>query len=66
VINGLWLIQQIIPNFDYYRMAPYVANGFDVGWNSALLPSIAITAAYVLPCLLIGHYSLKLRELESK
>ena len=64
--NGLWLVQQIIPNFDYYRMSPYVANGFDVGWNSALLPSIAITLAYLLPCLLIGHFSLKLRELESK
>jgi hypothetical protein len=47
-------------------MSPYVANGFDVPWSAALLPSLAMTLAYLLPCLLIGYYSLTLRELESK
>jgi hypothetical protein len=47
-------------------MSPYVANGFDVDWNAAMLPSIAVTLAYLVPCLIIGYYSLKLRELESK
>jgi len=65
-IECLWLVQQIIPNFDYYKMSPYVANGFDVNWNAAMMPSIVITAAYLIPCLLLGYYSLKLRELESK
>lgn len=62
----LWLVQHIIPNFDHYQMAPYVANGFDVSWDAAVLPSIVVTLAYVLPCLLLGHFTLKLRELESK
>ncbi len=66
LINALWLIQNIVPNFSYYQMSPYVANGFDVPWSASLLPSIVITVAYLLPCLLIGYYSLSLRELESK
>jgi len=62
----LWLAQQVIPNFDYYNMSAYVANGFDVSFSAALLPSIMVTAGFVLPCLIIGYYSLRLRELESK
>lgn len=64
--EGLWLVQQIIPNFDYYSMSPYVSNGYDVSWNAALLPSIVSTAAFIIPCILIGFFSLKLRELEAK
>ena len=62
----LWLAQQVIPNFDYYNMSAYVANGFDVNFSAAMLPSILITAGFVLPCLIIGYYSLRLRELETK
>jgi hypothetical protein len=65
-IKGLWLVEHLVPDFSYYRMSPYVANGFDVPWSAALLPSLAMTLAYLLPCLLIGYYSLTLRELESK
>lgn len=66
LLNFLWLVRQLIPNFDYFGMAPYVANGFDVPWSAALLPSVMITAAYLLPCFLLGYYSLRLRELEAK
>jgi hypothetical protein len=64
--GGLWLVSQVIPQFSYFRMSPYVANGFDVPWSAALLPSIAVTLGYLVPCLLIGYYALKLRELETK
>lgn len=65
--NFLWLCQQIIPNFGIFsNMREYVIKGFDVSWSAALLPGLLTTAAYILPCLLISFYSLKLRELEAK
>jgi len=65
-LNALWVVQNIVPNFAPYRMSPYVANGFDVPWSAAVLPSVMITLGYLIPCLLIGYYSLTLRELEAK
>ena len=47
-------------------MSAYVAKGFDVDFRAAILPAIAVTLAYVVPCVLLGYYALKLRELESK
>jgi len=66
IIGALQVVQNVVPNFGHFRLAPYVANGFDVPWTAALLPCIAVTCAYVLPCVLIGYYSLTLRELEAK
>ncbi len=67
IINFLWLCQQIIPNFGIFsNMREYVIKGFDVSWEAALLPGIITTAAYILPCLIVSFYSLKLRELEAK
>lgn len=67
IINFLWLCQQVIPNFGIFsNMREYVIKGFDVSWNAALLPGIITTAAYILPCLIVSFYSLKLRELEAK
>jgi hypothetical protein len=66
VKNALWLVQQTFPNFSYFGMSTYVAKGFDVDFRAAILPSIAIALGYLIPCVLLGYYSLKLRELESK
>jgi hypothetical protein len=67
LINFLWLVHQIIPDFDYFNQGmKYLAEGFDVRWESAVLPCIAITLAYFIPCLLLGHFALRIRELESK
>jgi len=66
VENGLWLVQQTFPNLTYFNMSPYVAKGFDVDFRAAILPSIAVTVAFLIPCVLLGYYALKLRELESK
>jgi len=64
--QGIWLIQQTFPNFSYFAMSPYVAKGFDVDFRAALLPSLAVALAYFVPCVLLGYFALKLRELESK
>jgi len=67
LINGLSLMLNVIPNFTYFsQVTQYVPNGFDVNWQASLLPSLLTTLAYLLPCVLLGYYSLKLRELESK
>jgi hypothetical protein len=64
--QGIWLVQQTFPNFSYFSMSPYVAKGFDVDFRAAILPSIAVALAYFIPCVLLGYFALKLRELESK
>ena len=66
MIAGLWLMQHLIPDLSSFGMSPYVANGFDVPWAVAIFRSLAVTIGYLIPCLLVGYYSLTLRELESK
>ena len=67
VINrGLWTIYKTVPNFNVFSLTPYVANGFDVPFDAGLLPALAMTLAYLFPCLFIGYFSLRLRELEAK
>lgn len=64
--GGLWMLYHVAPDFNQYSLAPYVANGFDVPFKAALLPCLLTTLAYILPCLLLGYFSLRLRELEAK
>jgi hypothetical protein len=60
------VLRNVIPNFNYFDTAEYSANGFDVSWATAVLPSLATMLAYIIPCILIGYFSLQLRELEAK
>lgn len=63
----LWSVRYYIPNCSCFNRLPeYLANGFDVDWMRSLLPCILVTCGFFLPCLFIGYYSLRLRELESK
>ncbi|MEO1998933.1 MAG: hypothetical protein ABGZ17_27110, partial [Planctomycetaceae bacterium] len=63
----LWLANWVIPDFSHFtRTTEFVANGFDVPWSAGLLPCLATTFGFIIPCLVIGHFSLKLRELEAK
>ncbi len=66
ILAGMWTVYQTVPNFNVYSLGPYVANGFDVPFDAGLLPAIAMTLAYLLPCIFIGYFSLRLRELEAK
>ncbi|GAB4136490.1 MAG: hypothetical protein Tsb009_03570 [Planctomycetaceae bacterium] len=63
IVHGVF---QIVPSFENFRVIPYVANGFDVPWNAALLPATLTVLAFFIPCFLLGYYSLSLRELEEK
>ncbi len=66
MLSGLWLAQRLIPDLSCFEMSPYIANGFDVPWGVAMFRSLAMTIGYLIPCLLVGYYSLTLRELEAK
>lgn len=65
-LSGLYVIHFLFPNFALYDTTEYSANAFDVPWSAALLPSIATTLGYCLPWILIGYFSLRIRELEAK
>lgn len=62
----MWGLKYVFPDFHYFEMTEYVANGFDVPFAAAILPSLAVAVGYTIPWVLIGYYSLKLRELEAK
>ena len=66
ITGGLWLVYNTIPNFNNFRATPFVANGFDVPWDAAILPGLFTVLAFLIPCLLLAYYSLRLRELEAK
>jgi hypothetical protein len=65
-LNGLWAVQHLFPDFASFDTTEYVANAFDVPWAEAMLPSLLTTIGYCLPWILVGYFSLRLRELESK
>jgi hypothetical protein len=65
-LNVLWAIQHVFPNFTSFDTTEYTANAFDVPWAEAMLPNLAMTFGYCLPWILVGYFSLRLRELESK
>ena len=63
----LWIAFKIIPDFtSFSRTVEFVANGFDVPTWEGLVPCFAMTLAYLIPCMLLGHFALKIRELEAK
>ena len=58
---------QVIPDFGMFsRSATYVENGFDVPWNTSMLPAILTFVGFLIPCVLLAAAFLKFRELESK
>lgn len=58
--------REIIPDFETFQMSKFVAYGYDVPWSSGLLPAIMETIAFAIPCIVLGYFCLKSRELESK
>ena len=62
----LWVIRFVFPDFSNFNMVDYVANGYDVPWRDSILPCICLMFAYVIPWILVGQYSLKYRELETR
>src|SRR5262249_54836232 len=65
-LTGLKAAQYLFPDFGSFDSTEYVANAFDVPWAESLLPNLAVTCGYCLPWFIVGYFSLKARELESK
>jgi ABC-type transport system involved in multi-copper enzyme maturation permease subunit len=58
---------QVIPDFAMFsRSAMYIENGFDVPWNTSMVPTILTFVGFLIPCVLLAAAFLKFRELESK
>ncbi|QDT37023.1 ABC transporter permease [Stratiformator vulcanicus] len=65
-LGFLWVVSHVIPNLTDYDLAKYPAHGFDIDWSRALLPAVATTFGFLIPCMIIGHLGLRFRELEAK
>lgn len=60
-------IKAIIPNFSTFTDgSSYLSAGFDVPWNSSVLPSLLTYIGFLIPSILMASAYLKFRELESK
>lgn len=66
IIEWLGAMQNLIPDFRIFDGTPYLANGFDIPWAVRTLPVILTTIGFLIPCLIVGTYSLMMRELEAK
>jgi hypothetical protein len=66
VFGMLHVVHAVIPNFTYFNTSMFTANGFDVPWEGALLPGLATTLGFFIPLVILGYFSLQLRELEHK
>jgi len=62
----LWGFSHVIPNFNMFSFKAYTASGFDVPMKVAVLPALLMVIGFFIPCLMLGYFSLKLRELEAK
>lgn len=62
----LWGVSHIIPNFNTFSFKAYTANGFDVPFSVAVLPALLTVIGFFIPCLMLGYFALKSRELEAK
>jgi hypothetical protein len=65
-LSVLWAVSKVFPDLQSFDTTEYTANAFDVPWAEAMLPCLATTIGYCIPWLLVGYFSLRLRELESK
>lgn len=66
IIQWTGAIHNLIPDFRLFDGTPELANGFDVSLSTMVLPALVVTVAFLIPCLVVGTYSLHMRELEAK
>lgn len=66
LLKSLVLVFDTIPDLRPFDMSPYVSRGFDVPFEATFLPSVFTVIAFFIPCVILGYYSLQLRELEAK
>lgn len=66
IYKVLQLLQGVLPDLKSFDTQEYVANGFDVPFVNAVLPSIMTLIGYLIPCYILGYFALRLRELEAK
>ena len=59
-------VVQVVPDFNPFDTSRYLKSGFDVPWDSALLPALMTTLGFLIPCVILGGLCLQMRELEAK
>jgi hypothetical protein len=55
----------VIPDFDRFWYADYVAEGFNIGFSDNIAIGMVYLAAWIIPFALLGYYTMKWRELAS-
>ncbi|MFH1268924.1 MAG: hypothetical protein ABIK89_24625 [Planctomycetota bacterium] len=59
--SGLWVISSILPAFDRFSYAEYVAYGFDISMQLVLMRTVH-AAGFLLPVFVAAYFFLKIRE----
>lgn len=58
-------ILNVIPDTERLDWTPYVAEGFQVSLSNLVPIGALIVVAYILPCIVLGYYLIKWREIAS-
>ena len=66
LLGMMRLTFEVVPDLRPFNTLAYLQSGFDIPWNSSILPSLATTLAFLIPCIVLGALCLQLRELEAK
>jgi hypothetical protein len=59
---GLWVLSKILPDFGRFSFSEYVASGFNIPGDTALIYTCRMLA-FLLPVFVVGYLCLKNREI---
>jgi len=62
----LIVVHNLIPDLNWFSTGEYVSSGFDISLMGVILPCLIVVIGYLIPLVVLGYFSLQLRELEHK
>ncbi|MCA9079737.1 MAG: hypothetical protein KDA58_04220 [Planctomycetaceae bacterium] len=59
-------VYNLVPDLNWFNTGELVATGFDISLMGVILPCLIVVLGYLIPLVILGYFSLQLRELEHK
>ena len=66
LLNIEEVVLEVVPDLRPFDTSAYLKKGFDIPWDTSVLPALATTLGFLIPCVILGALCLQMRELEAK
>ena len=66
LLNIEEVVLEVVPDLRPFNTSAYLKRGFDIPWDTSVLPALATTLGFLIPCVILGALCLQMRELEAK